>query len=92
MTAVCLLGFGAGLAIVIATIDLYRFAFGQPPILLFLLTLPLAATMSTAILSVCLAHLWWKNIPGRVHLTLATTAAWATLWSLHYWNLLGYYV
>jgi CubicO group peptidase (beta-lactamase class C family) len=91
--SLCLTGFAAGLGLVIALGDPYRFAFGLPPVILILLALPLlAAPCACGLLALVL--LSWKRCSGsrssRLHYAAVCLAAIAVLWSLHYWNLLGY--
>jgi CubicO group peptidase (beta-lactamase class C family) len=67
--------------------------YGDPPLLPFVLVLPLVAAVLT-IAALGFTVLAWKNrywgVVGRVHYTLVTVAALAFIWWLNYWNLLGF--
>jgi len=67
--------------------------YGVPPLLPFVLLLPLVAAVLT-IAALGFTVLAWKNrywgVAGRVHYTLVTLAALAFIWWLNYWNLLGF--
>lgn len=67
--------------------------YGVPPLLPFVLVLPLLAAVLT-IGALCFTMLAWKNrywgVVGRVHYTLVTVAALGFIWFLNYWNLLGF--
>ncbi|MFP4502721.1 MAG: serine hydrolase domain-containing protein [Candidatus Hydrogenedentota bacterium] len=91
--AACLVLFAAGLGTTIATIDPYRFAFGLPPVVLVLLALPLLAVPCACGLALAAVALWRQKAvsrSGRLHYLAVSAAALAVVWSLHYWNLLGY--
>jgi CubicO group peptidase (beta-lactamase class C family) len=67
--------------------------YGVPPLLPYLLVLPLVAAVLT-IAAIGFTVLAWKNrywgVAGRVYYTLVTVAALAFIWWLNYWNLLGF--
>ncbi|RCV62916.1 CubicO group peptidase, beta-lactamase class C family [Methanophagales archaeon] len=67
--------------------------YGVPPLLPFVLVLPLLAAVLT-IGALCFTMLAWKNrywgVVGRVHYTVVTVAALGFIWFLNYWNLLGF--
>jgi len=68
-------------------------AYGVPPVLLIVLTLPILAVLFTigAISFTVLAWIrrFW-SLPSRIHYIFVTIALVAFLWFLNYWNLLGY--
>ncbi len=73
--------------------DTTSMMYGIPPLLPFVLVLPLVAAVLT-IAALGFTVLAWKNrywgVAGRVHYTLVTVAALAFIWFLDYWNLLGF--
>jgi len=67
--------------------------YGVPPLLPFVLVLPLLAVI-LMIGALGFTVLAWKNkywsFAGRLYYTLITLAALAFIWLLNYWNLLGF--
>lgn len=67
--------------------------YGVPPLLPFVLVLPLLAVVLT-IGALGFTVLVWRNrywgVIGRVHYTLVTLMSLAFIWFLNYWNLLGF--
>ena len=91
--ALCLVAFAGGLGLTIALMDPYRFAFGLPPVVLGLLALPLLALPCVGGLAVGVAMLVRSGGStrwGRVHYVAVCLAGVAVVWSLNYWNLIGY--
>ena len=81
------------IGMVIVLSDTTSLMYGVPPLLPFVLVLPLLAAVLT-IGALCFTMLAWKNrywgVVGRVHYTLVTLAAMGFIWFLNYWNLLGF--
>ncbi|KAF5433123.1 hypothetical protein C5S36_07085 [Candidatus Methanophagaceae archaeon] len=81
------------LGMVIVLSDSTSLMYGIPPLLPFVLVLPLLAAVLT-IGALCFTVLAWKNrywgVFGRVHYTVVTVAALGFIWFLNYWNLLGF--
>ncbi|KAF5435572.1 hypothetical protein C5S35_10745 [Candidatus Methanophagaceae archaeon] len=81
------------IGMVIVLSDTTSLMYGVPPLLHFVLVLPLVAAVLT-IAALGFTVLAWKNrywgVVGRVHYTLVTVAALAFIWFLDYWNLLGF--
>ena len=70
-------------------------AYGVPVVLLIVLTMPIIAALFTigALGFTALAwHRRYWSLPGRIHYTIVTIALLSFLWSLNYWNLLGYHI
>jgi len=84
--------FLAGIWVIVLS-DSTSMMYGVPPLLPYLLVLPLVAAVLT-IAALGFTALAWKNrywgVIGRVHYTLVTAAALAFIWWLNYWNLLGF--
>jgi hypothetical protein len=83
--------FLVGMVIILS--DIYSIMYGIPPLLPFVLVLPLLAVVLT-IGALGFTVLAWKNrywgVAGRVHYTLVTLVSLAFIWFLNYWNLLGF--
>jgi CubicO group peptidase (beta-lactamase class C family) len=83
--------FLVGMVIILS--DIYSIIYGIPPLLPFVLVLPLLAVVLT-IGALGFTVLAWKNrywdVAGRVHYTLVTLVSLAFIWFLNYWNLLGF--
>lgn len=81
------------IGMVIVLSDTTSIMYGVPPLLRFVLVLPLLAVVLT-IGAMGFTVLAWKNsywgVAGRVHYTLVTLASLAFIWFLNYWNLLGF--
>ena len=81
------------IGMVIVLSDTTSLMYGVPPLLPFVLVLPLLAAVLT-IGALCFTVLAWRNrywgVAGRVHYTLVTVAALGFIWFLNYWNLLGF--
>jgi len=83
--------FLAGMVIIIS--DIYSIFYGVPPLLPFVLVLPLVAAVLTIVALGFTVLAWRKRywgVVGRVHYTLVTLASLAFIWFLNYWNLLGF--
>ena len=85
--------FLVGMALILLRMDLWQFVYGLPPIVLFLLALPLVTTV-LALLLVSLAVVGWRQGEwswlGRGYLVLASLTALGFPMFLNVWNLLGY--
>ena len=85
--------FLAGIWVIVLSGGPSTIQYGDPPLLPFVLVLPLVAAVLT-IAALGFTVLAWKNrywgVAGRVHYTLVTVAALAFIWFLDYWNLLGF--
>jgi len=85
--------FLAGIWVIVLSGGESTIMYGDPPLLPFVLVLPLVAAILT-IAALDFTVLAWKNrfwgVAGRVHYTLVTVAALAFIWWLNYWNLLGF--
>ena len=81
------------IGMVIVLSDTTSLMYGVPPLLRFVLVLPLLAVVLT-IGAMGFTVLAWKNrywgVAGRVHYTLVTLVSLAFIWFLNYWNLLGF--
>jgi hypothetical protein len=90
MSALYLL-FLIGMVIVLS--DTQSIMYGVPPLLPFVLVLPLLAVVLT-IGALGFTVLVWRNRYwggiGRVHYTLVTLMSLPFIWFLNYWNLLGF--
>lgn len=82
-----------GLAVALLNVDQMEFAYGMPPFMFVLLSIPLL----TAGLTIGLIYdtvLAWKDgigsVPERVYNTLVTLTALVFIPFLEYWNLLGF--
>lgn len=82
-----------GLAVALLQVDQMEFAYGMPPFMFVLLSIPLLTIGLTIGLVYCTA-LAWKNgsgsLPERSYYTLVTLAALMFIPFLEYWNLLGF--
>ena len=82
-----------GLAVALLQVDQMAFAYGMPPFMLALLSIPMLTTGLTIGL-VYHTALAWKNgsgsLPGRCYYTLVTLATLMFIPFLEYWNLLGF--
>lgn len=80
-----------GMVIVLS--DIQSISYGVPPLLPFILVLPLLAVVLT-IGALGFTVLAWRNsywgIIERVHYTFVTLMSLVFIWSLNYWNLLGF--
>ena len=83
--------FLVGMVIILS--DIYSIFYSVPPLLPFVLVLPLVAAVLT-IGSLGFTVLAWRKrywgVAGRVHYTLVTLASLGFMWFLNYWNLLGF--
>ena len=83
--------FLVGMVIILS--DIYSIFYSIPPLLPFVLVLPLVAAVMT-IGTIGFTVLAWKKcywgVAGRVHYTLVTLASLGFMWFLNYWNLLGF--
>lgn len=81
------------IGMVIVLSDTQSLMYGVPPLLPFVLVLPLLAVVLT-IGALGFTVLAWRNrywdMIGRVHYTLVTLMSLAFIWFLNYWNLLGF--
>ena len=81
------------IGMVIVLSDTTSLMYGVPPLLPFVLVLPLLAAVLT-IGALCFTMLAWNNrywgVVGRVHYTLVTLVSLAFIWFLNYYNLLGF--
>jgi CubicO group peptidase (beta-lactamase class C family) len=86
------IGFIAGILLLLAT-SFNDLAYGIPPTLLVVLTLPIVAATLTIVAIGFTALAWHRHywsLPGRIHYTLVAIALVAFLWSVNFWNLIGY--
>ncbi|MBC2764235.1 MAG: serine hydrolase, partial [ANME-2 cluster archaeon] len=83
--------FLVGMVIILS--DIYSIFYSIPPLLPFVLALPLVAAVLT-IGAIGFTVLAWKkhywSVIGRVHYTLVILASLGFMWFLNYWNLLGF--
>lgn len=81
------------IGMVIVLSDTQSLMYGVPPLLPFVLVLPLLAVVLT-IGALGFTVLAWRNrywdMIGRVHYTLVMLMSLAFIWFLNYWNLLGF--
>lgn len=85
--------FAAGMALYINFGDVYAFQLGVPLPVMLLLVLPLLSLAGTIALTLIVAEEWRRRALrsfARIHTMVTALACWAFLWSLSYWNLLGY--
>lgn len=88
---ILLLSFLGGLLFILR--DPIELAYKVPPILNWLLVLPILAGFLTTVLLVVTATAWrngYWGLTGRIHYTLVFLSAVAVLWQLNYWNFLGW--
>lgn len=81
------------LGLAAATSDPLTLAFGVPPLLKTILIFPIAAAVFTISVLIYTVLAWMKKYWTacvRLHYTLVALASLAFIWSLHYWNLLGF--